>query len=259
MTREELIKAGYLVGNKEGTLSPFDGPPNQIPAHVASVILLLAMSQRKRKERQTMAEVGVWQGNMSRWLLTCMPYLTLHMIDPWMAGVPGTPWYDKGDKFGKKPQEQHDIHYQLCCTLAKQYKPRARILRQPSVEAAKQFADGSLDLVFIDAAHEYEDVCLDIKAWHKKVRPGGYLSGHDYRPDGNYFGVVRGVNETTAELGLKIDCWPGKVWACKIPGGEEPNAEAQEQASEEPAKPAEPAQVQAEPAPPKQGRRRRGR
>lgn len=68
------------------------------------------------------------------------------------------------------------------------------VLIAPSTRAAAHFADGSVDFVFLDAAHDYESVCADIRAWLPKVRPGGWLCGHDYQ-DPPWPGVVRAVNE----------------------------------------------------------------
>jgi predicted O-methyltransferase YrrM len=50
-----------------------------------------------------------------------------------------------------------------------------------SVSAAATYADGSLDFVFIDAAHDYQSVVDDIRAWGPKMKPGGTLAGHDYQ------------------------------------------------------------------------------
>ena len=52
-------------------------------------------------------------------------------------------------------------------------------LRGTSAEAAARFADGSLDGVFLDGSHIYEDVLADIDAYLPKIRKGGILFGHD--------------------------------------------------------------------------------
>jgi hypothetical protein len=50
-----------------------------------------------------------------------------------------------------------------------------------SVESAMRFADGVLELVFIDANHTKPAVSRDVPAWMRKVKLGtGILSGHDY-------------------------------------------------------------------------------
>jgi predicted O-methyltransferase YrrM len=53
-------------------------------------------------------------------------------------------------------------------------------IRADSVAFANHFDDNSLDLVFIDADHTYDQFCLDLNAWWPKVKNyGGILSGHD--------------------------------------------------------------------------------
>lgn len=48
-----------------------------------------------------------------------------------------------------------------------------------SVEAAAQFADGTVDRVMIDGDHEAPSVRADLDAWWPKVKPGGDMVGHD--------------------------------------------------------------------------------
>lgn len=60
------------------------------------------------------------------------------------------------------------------------YDPRAVIIREDSIGASRLFQEGSLDFVYIDAGHTYQDASSDIKVWAPRIRPGGLLMGHDY-------------------------------------------------------------------------------
>jgi len=66
--------------------------------------------------------------------------------------------------------------------------------RAASVDAAQGIAAASVDAVYIDANHQYASVRADIDAWLPKVRPGGYIGGHDYGLA--YQGVKMAVDET---------------------------------------------------------------
>ena len=73
-----------------------------------------------------------------------------------------------------------------------------RCIKGNSVEVAKTFEDDSLDFVFIDAGHRYEEVKADLNAWFPKVRKGGVISGHDYVKYQD-FGVIEAVDEFCKE------------------------------------------------------------
>ena len=78
-------------------------------------------------------------------------------------------------------------------------------LVQKSVDAAKLYDDGSLDLVFIDAGHEFDHVVADIKAWLPKVRPYGFIAGHDYSWDDE---VKRAVHSIFPTISMETEgCW----------------------------------------------------
>jgi len=75
-----------------------------------------------------------------------------------------------------------------------------------STEAATMFADASLDFVFIDGSHTYEDVRDDIKAWYPKVKEGGYIGGHDYDMRFNgIFTIKKAVDEYFGDNTTIID------------------------------------------------------
>lgn len=42
------------------------------------------------------------------------------------------------------------------------------------------FEDGSIDVVYVDGDHLYDSVVCDLNEFTKKIKKGGYLSGHDY-------------------------------------------------------------------------------
>lgn len=79
----------------------------------------------------------------------------------------------------------------------------------PSVRAAKLFADGCLDFVFLDAAHDFVNVTEDLHAWWPKIRPGGLLAGHDY--DQGWTGVRQAVDSFFAGRDVQNpdcpQCW----------------------------------------------------
>ena len=78
-----------------------------------------------------------------------------------------------------------------------------------SKEASETIDDGSIDIIYIDASHDYESAKEDIELWFPKVKKGGMLVGHDYKIE--YFGVVKAVNEKFKHFIVYND-W---VWGVK--------------------------------------------
>lgn len=128
----------------------------------------------------SMAEIGVWQCKLSRAVLSAHPSVRMLLVDPWQAGQPGTSWLTSGSKMAHYPQAEYERAYEQARALVRAYPERVTVSRTTSTEAAMYVPDASLDLVFIDAEHSEAAVAADIAAWLPKVRPGGWIGGHDY-------------------------------------------------------------------------------
>jgi hypothetical protein len=153
------------------------------------------------------AEVGVYDGGMSKSLFNLIPGLRLYMVDRWIEYTPKQIAGDPGavmTRYGRKVWK---------AIKAKAFKAvagcNATIIVSDSADAAATIDDGSLDFVFIDGDHSYDGIKRDILAWLPKVKTGGWLIGHDYTTRG---GVMRAVNE----LGMVIEQDSDKVWAVKL-------------------------------------------
>jgi len=117
------------------------------------------------------AEIGVSKGRYSKWLCTKHRKLKLYCIDPWIA------YDDYMERHGEKGQTMLNEEYEMAKQKLAPF--RCELIRKTSMDAVKDFEDGSLDFVFIDGNHSFEYVIEDIVQWSKKVKKGGIISGHD--------------------------------------------------------------------------------
>lgn len=137
------------------------------------------------------AEIGVYKGGFTEKF--CQAGLKMYAIDPWIAySGAGRP---------SKLQERQDFIYE--------HEAKARLapydctlIRATSMDALKEFKDGSLDFVYIDGDHTFRCIAEDIYEWSKKVRPGGIISGHDYY----YFGPSKGTG-LWCQVGPVVDAF----------------------------------------------------
>ena len=68
------------------------------------------------------------------------------------------------------------------------------------------------DVIYVDAAHEYEPVLADIKSFFPLLKPGGTMIGDDYVHV--WAGVMKAVQEYTSTNDLNFDV-NGIVWNIK--------------------------------------------
>jgi predicted O-methyltransferase YrrM len=76
-------------------------------------------------------------------------------------------------------------------------------IKLSSEEASNMFENESLDFVYIDAAHDYENVKKDILYWLPKIKLNGIMAGHDICIDSvskavrEIFGISKQYEDTS--------------------------------------------------------------
>jgi Methyltransferase domain len=124
------------------------------------------------------------------------------------------------DVHARRTKAQQDDLAAFAIARVRPFGKRAQVMRMESTEAARHIEPGIVDLVFLDADHSYAGVRADIAAWWTKVKPGGWLCGHDYAnpyPGGDFSGVKRAVDEFAAAESLPLELDTGYDWCVRKP------------------------------------------
>lgn len=119
-------------------------------------------------------ELGVLEGDHSFEMLSVLQPDKLWLVDMWTdIKVSGS-----GSDYLGNDQEDWDRRY---LKVVERYAPYANVsvLRLAGQQAAR-ILPNDLDLVYIDACHDYECVLEDMRDWLPKLKVGGVLSGDDY-------------------------------------------------------------------------------
>lgn len=127
-------------------------------------------------------EVGCWKGRSAAFLgveiHNSEKNIKLDCVDTWMGSdehfVVGGPCYEP--MLVKNTEWLYNEFINNTKILNHIITP----IRDFSVNAANLYEDNSLDFVYIDASHDYENVINDLKAWLPKIKVGGYIGGHDF-------------------------------------------------------------------------------
>lgn len=116
------------------------------------------------KSSRTVVEIGSWHGKSAHALLSGCTGL-VHCVDHFQGSA------EKSDathgKSGKAMFLQNCGHF-----------TNLRLLEMHSDQASLLFEDNSIDLIFIDAGHLYEEVMTDFRCWYPKCCK--VFCGHDY-------------------------------------------------------------------------------
>ena len=175
------------------------------------------------QDRYHIVEVGSWLGQSAAFLAVELlnngnsDNVIFDCVDTWAGseehinedGLLEFEWVKHDDKGNIIFEEQYimtpDELYNKFLSNIEPVRHIVNPIRMKSVDAAKLYDDKSLDLVFIDAGHTYDDVQADIKAWLPKVRDYGFIAGHDYGWDPE---VKAAVDDIFPTISMEVEgCW----------------------------------------------------
>ena len=156
------------------------------------------------------AEIGIAGGQHIKALMENTKIEKIYGVDPFITDS----WDMHGFFSVDEEYGSFDGLYNEVKELLSQFGDRVELVRKKSTEAAPDFEDGSLDFVFIDAIHDYENCYKDINYWHNRVHKGGYVMGHDWEHPG-FPGVQQAVVEHYGDTVQGVPS-PVHVWYVEV-------------------------------------------
>lgn len=138
----------------------------------------------RAKPNSLFVEIGVWKGGSTAFMgveiFNSNKNIEFHAIDTFLGSK------EHGDIENFFEEAKNNLTPIL-------EKKLVKLIQGHSHSVVNEYADNSIDFLFIDGSHEYEDVKKDLLLWLPKVKPGGIIAGHDYDPA--WKGVVQAVDE----------------------------------------------------------------
>ena len=146
-----------------------------------------------RVKHPKMIEIGSYMGESTLIFGSAINWDTIYCIDPLsgeeeMNSISGLDWVNVRSHFRENTKWFNVEH-----------------IENYSYNVVDKFEDNSINFIYIDGNHTYEDVKRDIELYAPKLKTFGMLGGHDY--DENWDGVRKAVDEviTNDKALLKFD------------------------------------------------------
>jgi predicted O-methyltransferase YrrM len=152
-------------------------------------------------------EVGVWLGKSAAYMaveiINSNKQIKFDCVDTWRGSL----------EHQNDPLVQNNLLFEAFTNYTRPVSNIITPIQTTSIQASLMHSDGSLDFVFIDAGHSYNEVKEDIRVWYPKVKEGGVLSGHDYEdPNHPFPDIKKAVDEFALQNQYNLQtteefCW----------------------------------------------------
>lgn len=174
-----------------GINNPTEGASRWLPGEDIPEII-------KGIENPVGVEVGVAEGTTTEYLLQTLPSLKLFGVDSYPTYID---WNDT------QPDGENNNTEML--KKVQPYLDRYNHIYKDSDDAVARFDDESLDFVFIDGLHTYEQVLKDCQNYYPKIKKGGFIIGHDFA---RIQDVNKAVREFANSIGKEISNAKQDLW-----------------------------------------------
>jgi hypothetical protein len=140
------------------------------------------------------AEIGVFTGIFSEYLLLRTKPSTFHMVDSWHLtyGKHFPDWgpYTAGGRLTTEAALE-------AARLRSASHPGAQVVVARSLDWIGSLSPGSLDWVYLDSSHTYQDTLAELHAISEKISGAGVILGDDAWTDRNsvHYGVFQAITE----------------------------------------------------------------
>lgn len=145
-----------------------------------------------------MLEIGSYMGESTSMFAASGIFDEIHCIEPFHG-------YEEANDILNK--EWHDVYEEF--KINTRHFNNITVHHDHSYNISDRFEDNYFDLIYIDAAHDYESVKKDIELYLPKCKR--IMAGHDYSPE--WPGVIQSVIET---LGKPDLTFADSSWIKKI-------------------------------------------
>ena len=133
-----------------------------------SIVVLREMLRYINASNKTMAEIGCYAGEATKvFSVWCKK---VYAIDPWEDI-----YIDGKLRYPNKMGEVESAFDEMCKDVVNIVK-----IKTTSSVAVRKVKNKELDFVYIDGLHTRDSVKEDIRLWYPKIKPGGWICGHDY-------------------------------------------------------------------------------
>jgi predicted O-methyltransferase YrrM len=143
-------------------------------------------------QRGTVAELGVYKGMLSRFILRICRPSHFYMVDLWEKL--GVPWPSYTEQKANRE------------AIFAEFGDRDGIflIQEDTREFLESHNDEYFDWIYLDSSHQYAHVLSELVVAQDKIKANGYICGHDYSKKIGEGSVIKAVDEFCDHNGWEL-------------------------------------------------------